>query len=579
MKKFNLFVLLLIGLLTSNQLKAQSFVPDIIVDQNGSGDFTTLQAAFNAVPAGTPTTIYVKKGVYDKEKLIIPANKNKITLVGESRTETIITYDIYNCNDGGDGLCPDNKVALWSSNPDLVRTAATLTILANDFRAENITIKNTAGPVGQAQALTIRGDRTAFVNCDLLAYQDTIYFWMTSNANRAYFESCVIEGRTDYIYGSGIAFFNKCEIRSFGGGWITAPSTGIEQTYGFVFYQCNLTYKANSPRAGDDGVQMRFGRPWQNYPKVAWLYCNMTDKILPAGWGDKWNMPYSDTSTDLHLYEWMNTGAGADMNNRANWAGLRAMTNQAEADLYEPKIVLKGTDNWDPSTTAPLVTVFSWDGEASNNGWLEANNWNPDGVPASGQVANVDGATTINANGDTFGADLNLSNGATVDVSANSVVNLLTLNLSTLSSSVNATLSGSIKTKGNIFLSSSANLNITAGLTGVHQLTKNGIGIVQLNNDNTGYIGNINVEAGDLQGKVGNSFGNPSKINIKNGGKLTIDISTAIQPKTPLYIEGTGVLNLNQDITLSEFYINGILQTRVNTVQQPIRQTLAEAEK
>jgi len=100
MKKLNFLVLLIIGLLSFNHSKAQSFTPDIVVDINGTGDFTSIQAAFNAVPAGTPTIIYVKKGLYDKEKLIIPANKTNITLIGESRTETIISYDIYNCNDG-----------------------------------------------------------------------------------------------------------------------------------------------------------------------------------------------------------------------------------------------------------------------------------------------------------------------------------------------------------------------------------------------------------------------------------------------------------------------------------------------
>lgn len=550
----------MLGFTSFDQTKAQSFTPDIVVDINGTGDFTSIQAAFDAVPAGTPTTIYVKRGLYDKEKLIIPANKTKVTLIGESRTETIISYDIYNCNDGGDGFCPDNKVALWASNVDLMRTAATLTIMANDFKAENITIRNTAGPVGQAQALTIRGDRNVFVNCDLLAYQDTIYFWMTSTAFRAYFYGCVVEGRTDYIYGRGIGVFNECEIRSFGGGWITAPASGIDQTYGFVFYKCILTYKANSPRNGDDDVPFRLGRPWQEYPKVAWLYCNMTDKVNPQGWGDKWNMSYADTSTDLHLYEWMNIGVGADMSGRANWAGLRAMIDQNEANLYEPKTVLKGTDNWDPTAIPPSVTVYNWDNGAANTGWLEANNWNPNGLPAASEVANIDGNFTANANGGTFVADLNLINGATLDVSSNSTTTLLTLNQATISSSATATLSGNIKTKGISTINSTGNLNINSVLTGVHQITKSGTGIVQISGNNTGFAGNIIVEAGDLQAKVGNALGKSPKVTVKSGGKLTINVSNAIDTKTALYTETSALLQLDQDITINEWYIGSALQ-------------------
>ncbi|MEP7094116.1 MAG: pectinesterase family protein, partial [Flavobacterium sp.] len=471
MKKFDFLVLFIVGLLSFNQSVAQSFNPDIVVDINGTGNFTSIQAAINAAPAGTPTIIYIKRGLYDKEKLIVPGNKTKITLIGESRTETIISYDIHNCNDGGDGLCPDAKVALWSSNTELVRTAATLTIVANDFRAENITIRNTAGNVGQAQALTIQSDRNVFINCDILAYQDTIYFWMPETC-RAYFKSCLITGRTDYIYGRGIAVFNECEIRSYGGGWITAPSTEITQTYGFVFYKCNVTYDPNSPSPGDNstGAFIRLGRPWHAYPKVSWLYCNMTSQIHPEGWGDKWDMAYSDTSTDLHLYEWMNTGAGADMSGRANWAGLRAMTDQTEANLYEPKIVLAGSDNWDPTAIPPTVTVYNWDGGAANSGWLEANNWNPDGVPVAAQAANVDGSVTIDANGGNFAADLNLVNGAAINISANSSATLLTLNQSIISSSASVSFAGTIKTKGVVNINTSGNLNITAAISGIHQI-------------------------------------------------------------------------------------------------------------
>lgn len=561
MKMLKCYVLIIMGLLSFHKSMAQSFSPDIVVDMNGTGNFTTIQAAIDAVPSNSTKEIiiYVKRGLYDKEKLIVPANKTHITLIGESRAETIISYDIYNCNDGGDGLCPDNKVALWSANSSLVATAATLTIMANDFKAENITIRNTAGPVGQAQAITLQADRNIFVNCDILAYQDTIYFW-TAETSRAYFKSCLILGRTDYIYGRGVGVFNECEIRSYGGAWITAPSTEATQTYGFVFYKCNLTYQPNSPRNGDDGAKIKFGRPWHQYPKVTWLYCTMPAEIDPLGWGDKWNMDYADTDPRLKLYEWMNTGPGADMSGRANWVGIRALADQTEANLYEPKIVLAGSDNWDPTAIPPTVTVYNWDGGAANTGWMEANNWNPDGIPAVSEVASVNGSVTINANGGNFAADLNLANGATIDVSANSSATLLTLNQATVSSSASASLSGNIKTKGAVNINTTANLNITAVLSGVHQITKAGTGICQFNGNNSGYTGNLVIEAGDLQAKVANSLGKSPKITVKTNGKLTVDVSNAVDVKTALYTEGTASIVVNQDITINEWYINGVLQ-------------------
>ncbi|MBL6449279.1 RICIN domain-containing protein [Fulvivirga sp. 29W222] len=324
---------------------------DIIVAKDGSGDYTSIQAAINSVPdnSSTRTVIYIKSGLYNTEKLIIPSEKKNVTIQGEDRTSTIISYHIYNCSEGS-GKCPVDDAALWPA--EVIRTSATLTIKGDGFKAENLTIQNTAGPVGQAQAITVQADKVVFLNCDLKSYQDTIYFWNVGK--RAYFNGCLIVGRTDYIYGGGVAFFEACEIRSWGGGWITAPSTAESQKYGFVFYKCSVTYADNSPRNGDDGNKIAFGRPWHNYPKVAWLYCDMTSMINPEGWPTTWNMDYAATSDKLELYEYKNTGGGADMSGRANWAGIRALTD-AEAALYERATVLAGTDNWNPSPPAATL--------------------------------------------------------------------------------------------------------------------------------------------------------------------------------------------------------------------------------
>ena len=65
----------------------------------------------------------------------------------------------------------------------------------------------------------------------------------------------------------------------------------------------------------------------------------------PQGWPTTWNMEYAATSDKLHLYEYNNTGKGADMGQRAKWAGLRAM-NVEEAKLYT---IGKVFQDWKPS--------------------------------------------------------------------------------------------------------------------------------------------------------------------------------------------------------------------------------------
>ena len=319
--------------------------PDIIVALDGSAQYKSIQEAINAVPdnSSKQITILIKNGTYNTEKLIVPATKTNLRMLGEDREKTIVSYHIYDCKSPESGnKCPAEAVALWKDNKDLIRTSATLTVLADDFTAENLTLSNTAGPVGQALTLTLRGDRTVFLNCNILSYQDTIL--MGNEGKRNYFKNCLVLGRTDYIYGAGIGYFDKCEIRSFGGGWITAPSTPETQAYGFVFNNCKLTYSANSPRNGDDGRLIALGRPWHAYPKVTFINSDMCEQIDPKGWPTTWRMTYADSTDKLHLYEYNNTGKGADMSQRSKWPGLRALTANEAKDYTEEKVLA----GWNP---------------------------------------------------------------------------------------------------------------------------------------------------------------------------------------------------------------------------------------
>ncbi|MCI9845474.1 pectinesterase family protein [Flavobacterium pectinovorum] len=341
---YKIILYLLISTTLIMPAKAQ-FLNKIVVALDGSGDYTKIQNAVDAVSPGLKkrTIIYIKNGLYNTEKILVPDNKTNITFQGESRDKTIISYHIYDCKGGLNNKCPAEDAAKWSGQA--IRTSASVTIQGDGFHAEDITFQNTAGAVGQALAIYVTSDKNTFVNCNFLGYQDTVF--LAKDKTRSYFKNCLIQGRTDYIYGGGIGYFDSCEIRSFGGGWITAPSTPKEQAYGFVFYKCKLTFSEKSPREKDDTQLVSLGRPWHNFPKVAWIKCNMGKEIHPVGWPTVWNMEYASTSKDLNLYEYKNTGSGADMSKRANWLGLRELTSE-EAVFYSAENVLKGEDNWQP---------------------------------------------------------------------------------------------------------------------------------------------------------------------------------------------------------------------------------------
>lgn len=555
MKNLMSMLLFLAVFLTGGNTFAQGnpYNADMVVAQDGTGDFTSLQAAIDAVPSNNDirTVIYIKRGIYNTEKLIVPGDKINVTLIGESREETVISYHIYDC---AQGKCPAEDAALWTG--DNIRTSATLTIMADGFRAENLTIENTAGPVGQAQAITVRADRVEFVNCNLTGYQDTIYLW--DAGKRSYFENCLVIGRTDYIYGGGISFFKNCEIRSWGGGWITAPSTPADQAYGFVFSGCYVSYMDNSPRPGDDGALIALGRPWHNCPKVAWINCELTGMLDPLGWNTSWNMDYAPDSTGLHLYEYGNIGKGADMSGRADWVGIRELT-EVEAANYTAQAVLAGEDNWDPTATPPAVTTYDWTGAADTTGWLVEENWNPQDTPRIGEVAIVDGEFLVTADGGNFDADLTIRGGSTLEISDSSFVTLLSIGMGSISTSLETALEGRIRTKDSTIVSAMGELSIYAQLLGVHPILKEEAGKVVLLDDNRGYSGEWIIREGTLEGRVENSLGNGS-IQVLSGGTLMVGHAGAMQPNSPLRVLEGAMIELDATVTLSEFYIDGTMQ-------------------
>ena len=210
---------------------------NLFVSTDGSNQFKTVQEAIMAVPAGSPTNpviIHIKPGTY-KELIYVQREKRFFHLVGEDPEKTMLTFDLHANLKGLDG----KPIGTF-------RTPSTM-IDADDFTAENITFENSAGPIGQALAIRVDGDRAAFRNCRFLGWQDTILV----NRGRQYFENCYIAGHVDFIFGAATAFFEKCHIHCRGNGYITAASTPDNTPYGFVFSDCTIT--------GEPGRENVFG--------------------------------------------------------------------------------------------------------------------------------------------------------------------------------------------------------------------------------------------------------------------------------------------------------------------------------
>lgn len=302
---------------------------DATVAPNGDGQFKSVQDAINAAPQNAsrtkPWVIHIKPGIY-KELIYVRREKRFISLIGDDPEKTILTYDL-NAN----MLGQDGKII------GTFRTASTF-IDADDFTAENLTFENSAGPVGQALALRVEGDRVTFRKCRFLGWQDTIL----ANRGRQYFEDCYIAGHVDFIFGGATVFFERCRIHCLRNGYITAASTPTEQPFGFVFSHCKITGESAD-------VKTYLGRPWRPFASVVFLNTEMSDVVRPVGWHN-WSKPDSEKTS--RYAEFNSSGAGAQQQERVPWS---RELSAAEAQGITAQKVLGGFDGWNPTMKSPAI--------------------------------------------------------------------------------------------------------------------------------------------------------------------------------------------------------------------------------
>jgi pectinesterase len=295
-------------------LPGQAREKTVTVAADGTGDFKSIQAAVDSVPDGNsaPVLITIAPGRY-AERVMVPREKKFVTLrgLGKARTGVILT--------------------------DGAGKRGVLSVSGDDFRAENFTVENTAGPTaGPQMALFSDGKRQVFENLLVKGWQDTLGSW---NGNMAYFHNCEIWGSVDFIYSGGTAVFDRCDIvqRRDVGGPIAAPSTPKEVAFGLVFLDCRLL-KGPGVQAGSSTLM----RPWRPDGHTAFINCRMDDHIAAEGWG-KWDGRES-TCRAVEFGSLTLAGKSIDLHQRAPW--VKILTPE-QAALYRITHLL---DGWDPTS-------------------------------------------------------------------------------------------------------------------------------------------------------------------------------------------------------------------------------------
>ncbi|WP_442794174.1 pectinesterase family protein [Pelobium manganitolerans] len=313
---------------------------DKTVAKDGSGDYTTVQAAVDAAPLGltAPYRIFIKKGKY-VEQVTIPSNKPFIQFIGEDVGQTAISFNNYN------GKAMSGGGSFGTAN------SATVIVNANDFSAANITFENTTGDSPQALAMNASGDRASFKNCRFLGGQDTFLGYNSKYPQSLY--KCYIEGVVDFIFGNSKTVFDECTIYARdradnNGSYITASNT--RESKGLLFRNCEII-----PNRGN--TKYVLGRPWQNdaatttdKSTAATVFINtkMSSVVKPEGWAT-WDAG-TDVSKIIYAeYNSMNMdGTPLDVSSRVSWS--KQLTATEAAEYLDNNIVFKDRNNvvWDP---------------------------------------------------------------------------------------------------------------------------------------------------------------------------------------------------------------------------------------
>ncbi|XP_049348370.1 pectinesterase-like isoform X2 [Solanum verrucosum] len=310
---------------------------DLVVAKDGSGNFTTINAALSAAPNSSSTrfVIYIKAGTYF-EYIDVERKKSMIMFVGDGIGKTVIKGN-------------RNVVDGWTTF-----RSATVAVVGNGFLARGITFENYAGPSKhQAVALRSGSDLSAFYQCSFVAYQDTLYV----HSLRQFYRNCDVYGTVDFIFGNAAVVLQNCNL------YARKPNPNQKniftaqgredpnQNTGISILNCKV-------EAASDLVPVLssfknyLGRPWKQYSRTVFLFSNIGSLIDPAGWLE-WSGDFALNT--LYYGEYLNRGPGSNTSARVKWPGYRVINSSTEASQFTVGNFIQGSE-WIPATEVPFYS-------------------------------------------------------------------------------------------------------------------------------------------------------------------------------------------------------------------------------
>lgn len=291
------------------------------------------------------------------------------------------------------GQSKDNTIIRNHPIVEGISYTATLYVEKNntDFYAEDLTLENefnywgsmpgqsSSSGAGCAAVFFDRGNRSILKNVALKSYQDTYY---SNNANsdfRGYFENCDFYGVVDFICGNGNIWFEKCNLilRDRRGNNIAAPSTEVDQEWGYVFNECSIKPESDNMTKLTD-KDWTLARAWDKSPACTYLNTRMYTQPQFYGWGRSMD---SEKKYQLRFHEYKSTDAADKMLSlvRRSLAECSpaagsddVILSDEQASGYTLRNVVGGTDGFEPNKLCMQIDAASGakaDHDENNEEW------------------------------------------------------------------------------------------------------------------------------------------------------------------------------------------------------------------
>ena len=205
--------------------------------------------------------------------------------------------------------------------------SSVFTSKAAGLQLMNLTISNdfptpASGSNLQAVALYTTGDKTVLQNVRLHGFQDTLYVDSPSATAiaRVYIKDSYIEGDTDFIFGRAVLVVDGGSIhylssrKGTGSGVHFAPSTHVDNMYGFLAIRVNFTADSGAP-----SNKISLGRSWDQSSTVPTPNGQAVIRESVLGGHINMTAPWAAAATSGRAYsatgnrfnEYCNSGPGA----------------------------------------------------------------------------------------------------------------------------------------------------------------------------------------------------------------------------------------------------------------------------